>query len=172
MDEARAALLTFLADVALPLALRAVAGLVILLVVWRVANLLRQWFHRACAPAALDPNLQLLLGRVVYLGALGVGVIWALGIVGISTATLLAAVGVAGLAITLALQDVLRNFFAGVYLLFERPFRIGDEITVKDIRGRVVDVGIRTTSLRTEEGVLVLIPNAVLLAEVVCNRSA
>ena len=51
------------------------------------------------------------------------------------------------------------------------PIRIGDEITVKDFRGRVVEVGMRTTSLRTEDDLQVLIPNAVVLAEVVVNRS-
>ena len=64
-----------------------------------------------------------------------------------------------------------KNFCSGVYLLFERPFRIGDEITVKDFRGRVVEVGMRTTSLRTEDDLQVMIPNAVVLSEVVVNRS-
>lgn len=172
MDEARAAVTTFLTAVALPLGLRALAGLLLFAGVWRLAILVRAWFHRSAARAAPDPHLQLLLGRFLYLGILAVGAVWALDLVGFSSTALVAGLGVAGLAITLALQDVLRNFFAGVYLLFERPFRIGDEITVKDVRGRVVEVGMRITSLRTEDGVLVLIPNAVLLAEVVTNRSA
>jgi small conductance mechanosensitive channel len=172
MDEARAAFITLLTDVALPAALRVLAGLLVFAIVWRGALLARLWFHRSAARATADPNLQLLLGRLIYLAVLAVGAVWALDIAGLSPAAFLTALGVVGLAITLALQDVLRNFFAGVYLLFERPFRIGDEITVKDVRGRVVDVGMRITSLRTDDGVLVLIPNAVLLAEVVSNRSA
>jgi small-conductance mechanosensitive channel len=90
---------------------------------------------------------------------------------GVSPAALVTAIGVLGLAASLALQDLLKNFCAGVYLLFERPFRIGDEIAVRDYRGRVADIGIRVTSLHTEERLEVLIPNAIVLSEVVVNRS-
>ena len=75
------------------------------------------------------------------------------------------------LAFSLAVQDILKNFFAGVYLLLERPFRVGDTIQIKDQKGVVETIGIRTTTLRTEDNVYVMIPNAVMFAEIVANRT-
>ena len=67
------------------------------------------------------------------------------------------------------MQDVLKNVFAGVYLLIERPFRPGETIKVRDFVGVVETVDLRTTSLRAD-GEIVFIPNAILLAEVLVNR--
>jgi small-conductance mechanosensitive channel len=78
--------------------------------------------------------------------------------------------GVLGLAASLALQDVLKNFVAGVYLLVERPFRIGESIKVKDFTGAVETIDVRTTVLRTAEGDAVMVPNAILFAEIILNR--
>ena len=60
---------------------------------------------------------------------------------------------------------------AGLYLLFERPFRLGDVITIKDQRGVVETIGIRTTTLRTDENVEVLIPNMTVFTDIVSNRT-
>ena len=65
-------------------------------------------------------------------------------------------INIVGLAVGLAIQDILKNFFAGFYLLFERPFRVGDKITVRDHHGTVVEIGLRTTSLRTDDDLQVL----------------
>jgi small-conductance mechanosensitive channel len=154
-----------------PFAGRLVGALVIALIAWRLAAAAQRWFDRVSARTRADVNLRVLLGRFVYLTVLILGFIWGLEVFGVSPAALVTALGVLGLAASLALQDILKNFCAGVYLLFERPFRIGDEISVRDFRGRVVDVGIRTTSLHTEDELLVMIPNAIVLAEVVVNRS-
>ena len=58
------------------------------------------------------------------------------------------------------------RLFAGFYLLFERPFRLGDKITVRDHRGTVVEIGLRTTSLRTDDDLQVMIPNALQPAQI------
>ena len=65
---------------------------------------------------------------------------------GIPLSAVVTFVGVIGLAISLAMQDILKNFFAGLYLLFERPFRLGDVVVVKDQCGVVETIGIRTTT--------------------------
>jgi small-conductance mechanosensitive channel len=164
-------LTTSVTDIIAPAAGRAVAGLLVLLVAWRLATLARDWFARASARTRADVNHRLLVARFLYLVVLIFGLIWGLEVFGVSPAALVTAIGVLGLAASLALQDLLKNFCAGVYLLFERPFRIGDEIAVRDYRGRVADIGIRVTSLHTEERLEVLIPNAIVLSEVVVNRS-
>jgi len=67
---------------------------------------------------------------------------------------------------------VLKNFVAGIYLLLEQPFKIGDQLVVKGVSGQVEGIEIRTTILRTEEGLQVLIPNNVIFTEILTNRSA
>ena len=80
-------------------------------------------------------------------------------------------IGAVGLAFSLAMQDILKNFFSGVYLLLERPFRVGDTIKVKDQEGVVENIGVRTTTLRTVHNVRVMVPNAMIFAEIVANQS-
>lgn len=146
-------------------------GFILALLTWYLAGAARSGFEHATGRTAADPNLRLLIGRIVYLAVLAIGGITLLDNFGVPLTAIATALGVIGLGVGLALQDILKNFFAGTYLLFERPFRLGDEISVKDNRGVVETIGIRTTKLRTAENVEVMIPNAIMFAEVVANRT-
>src|SRR5439155_19480555 len=112
-----------------------------------------------------------LAGRLVYGVIWVLGLVWLLSLVGVDQAGILATFGAFGLALGLAVQDILKSFFAGLYLLFERPFLIGDEAQVKDHIGRVDEAGFRATTIRTEDNVLVVVPNAIIFAEAVSNRT-
>jgi len=114
---------------------------------------------------------RLLIGRVIDIVIIGLGVATILDTIGVPLTTFVTVLGVAGLGVSLAMQDILKSFVAGTYLLFERPFRIGDEISVKDQRGVVEHIGIRTTLLRNADNVQIIIPNAVVFAEMVANRT-
>ena len=116
-----------------------------------------------------DLGLGILFGRVAYFGILFVGLISVLGIFGVDATALFATLGVVGLAVSLALQDVLKNVFAGVYLLIERPFRPGETIQVRTFIGVVESVDLRTTTLRGG-GDVIYVPNAILLGEVLVNQ--
>lgn len=144
---------------------------ILAIVTWYAAGIARASFERATRRTGADASLRLLIGRLVYLAVLALGIVTVLDVFGVPLSALVTIVGVIGLGISLALQDILKNFFAGTYLLFERPFRIGDEISVKDHRGIVETVGIRTTTLRTADNVQVLIPNAMVFSDVVLNRT-
>jgi small-conductance mechanosensitive channel len=109
---------------------------------------------------------------LAFLGVLLIGLLMALGAFGIAWTTVVALAGVFGLAASLALQDVLKNFVAGVYLLVERPFRVGEEIKVREYVGRVETIDVRTTAIRTADGDLAMVPNAILFAEIILNRGA
>jgi small-conductance mechanosensitive channel len=150
---------------------RALIALLVAFIAWRVATALRAWFERATARSSADIHLRVLAGRFLYLVVFVYGLIWALEVLGVSPAALVAGFGILGLAASLALQDILKSFCAGVYLLFERPFHLGDEIKIKDFRGRVVDIGIRTTVLHTADNQEVIVPNSVVLADVVVNHA-
>jgi small-conductance mechanosensitive channel len=92
-------------------------------------------------------------------------------------APLAAFIGVVGLAASLALQQVLQNLVAGVYLLAEQPFRIGDYIAVvgpagANHEGTVEDIQMRTTHLRDRHDELIMVPNSAIFSGVVTNRTA
>jgi small conductance mechanosensitive channel len=149
-----------------PSALRAV---LIAIGTWIAVVLVRHSIR--LVPSRTDVNARRLIGRIANTVIIGLGIATILDTVGVPLTTFVTVIGVAGLGISLAMQDVLKSFVAGTFLLFERPFRIGDEISVKDQRGVVEDIAFRTTRLRTPENVQVIIPNAVVFAEVVANRT-
>ena len=151
--------------------IRVVIGVAIALVTWQLARWARASFERAATRTRADANARLLAGRLLYGTVWILGLVWLLSLIGVDQAGILATFGAFGLALGLAVQDILKSFFAGLYLLFERPFLIGDEIQVKDHIGRVEEVGFRATTIRTEDNVMVVVPNAIIFAEAVSNRT-
>ncbi|HST87296.1 MAG TPA: mechanosensitive ion channel family protein, partial [Ktedonobacterales bacterium] len=107
----------------------------------------------------------------MYTVTLIVGVIIILAIWGTGIALPVALLGALTVALSLALQDVLKNLVAGIYLLVEHPFSIGDRIALAPYTGKVEDIKIRYTSLRTADGQQVLIPNSMLFSLPVVNLS-
>ena len=93
-------------------------------------------------------------------------VIWAIGLMiamsnlGIEVASLIAGLGIGGLALAMAAKDTVANVFGGASIFADRPFEIGDTITVKGTTGNVEEIGVRTTRLRTFEDTLFIVPNA------------
>jgi small conductance mechanosensitive channel len=136
------------------------------------ARRLRRWGGGLLGRARVASNVTALLGNAIFALTVVLGLTWLLAALGATWAAVLASLSVVTVALGLALQDLLKNFVAGVYLLVEQPFKIGDQIVVKGVGGEVEGVDIRTTVLRTEEGLRVLVPNNVVFTEVVTNRSA
>jgi small conductance mechanosensitive channel len=95
----------------------------------------------------------------------------ALGQLGVQTASLLAVLGAAGLAIGLALQGTLSNIAAGIMLLWLRPFNIGDAIETIDVSGTVEELGLFNTQLKTPDGIFKFVPNSQLWNTVLTNYS-
>jgi|SRR5579871_3668891 len=129
------------------------------------------WLGRGLRRARVDLGTQILVKRGVLVTWLVVTALVVLGILGVNPAGLVAVLGAVTLAFSLALQDILKNFFSGVYLLLERPFRVGDTIKVKEQTGVVENIGVRTTQLRTVDNVQILVPNATVFSEVVANQT-
>jgi small-conductance mechanosensitive channel len=95
-----------------------------------------------------------------------------LGMMGVEIAPLLAGLGIAGLAVALALQDTLSNFFAGIYLLADKPVRIGDMVKLADgSEGVVTEIGWRSTRITVMGSNDLIIPNAQLAQEKITNYS-
>ena len=101
-----------------------------------------------------------------------VGLLVLLSALGVQIAPLLAALGVGGLAVALALQDTLANLFAGIHLLADRPIRVGDYVKVGDAgEGSVVDIGWRSTRIRTLANAIVVLPNQAVAKATITNWS-
>src|SRR5690606_11371705 len=125
---------------------------------------------RALSQRRLDWNGSVLLSRLVSISIKVAAILVVLNILGVSGTGLLAVVSAFTVAIGLSLQDVMKNFFAGIYLLLERPCRAGDRIVVKDVLGEVKGIDIRTTLIKNRDNELVLIPNATIFTEILRNE--
>ena len=120
----------------------------------------------------LDINLSVLISRFIYLCALGIGVFIILAVWDVQLVVPVTVLGAVTVAVSFSIQDILKNLVAGVYILVERPFRIGDEIMVDKYIGEVEDIHMRITTLRTISGEQVLIPNAIIFSSAVTNNTA
>lgn len=151
--------------------LEAVDAIVVVIVAMVGHRLALNWTGSAMRRARVDTGTQILVKRALSAAFVTLTLLVVLGILGFNSTGLLTLAGAVGLAFSLAIQDILKNFFSGIYLLLERPFRVGDTIRVKEQLGVVENIGVRTTELRTVENVQVLVPNAVVFAEVVTNHT-
>ncbi len=118
-------------------------------------------------------ELARLLGRMARYAVLILALLYILSIFKLNTlvTSFVASLGIAGLVIAFALQDITKNFAAGVLLLILRPFRLDDTIKVKEFEGRVMDISLRATTLRTADGEEVLVPNADVYTNSIVNLS-
>lgn len=156
----------------LPLAVPAVEAIVVAILAIVFARRVRDLARRSLTRAGAELTVILLVGQLTYFAVICLGAIWVLAIFSVPPAGLVAAFGAAGLAFGLSLQDLLRNLIAGIYLLIEKPFRPGERLMVRTFEGTVSSVDLRTTTLLTPQGERVLVPNAILFAEVLVNRGA
>jgi small conductance mechanosensitive channel len=150
-----------------------IEGLVVILVTVVVARVARNVSRGASRNALWDVQLVLLVGRLVYIGVLIVGVLAFLFVVAPQLlGPVIGAVGLLGLAFGLAFQDILKNWISGVFLLLERPFRIGDDITVGGFTGSVETVRLRVTALRTLDAQRILVPNQMVYTSAIVDASS
>ena len=119
----------------------------------------------------IPPNSVTLVENTITITIYLVAGVVILGIFGTLSGNLITFIGLITAAITLSLQDILRNLVAGVFLLLEQPFAIGDRIKVGADEGVIERVGIRTSTIRNNRQEPVLIPNIVLFTQAVTNRS-
>ena len=102
-----------------------------------------------------------------------VAIIWIVeGVFELDNDTLFAFLASAGLAIGFASQDILKNIFGGIMILFDKPFQVGDKIEVGAIYGEVKEIGLRSTRIVTKDDSLVSVPNAEVVNTAVSNSNA
>jgi small conductance mechanosensitive channel len=147
-------------------------GLAVLVVAWILGRVVFAAVRRVLARRSTQGHVDVVVARVARGIVLGVGVVVALAVAGVDVGSLVTSLGLVGLTLGFALRDVLSNSMAGVMLLMQRPFRIGDTIVVAGTEGVVTDVRVRDTVLSTPDGRLVFVPNITVFNGVVVNLSA
>jgi len=148
-------------------------NVIVILIVFVIAKLLIKifkWiFRRMQDHNRLDRDLIPVLRASTTYGIYILALMVALEILGMSTASILTILGAAGLAIGLALKDSLGNIASGVAILFVRPFRTNDVVTINGQTGVVKSIGLFVTQLTTAEGLLAVLPNSNVLKDSVIN---
>lgn len=148
-----------------------VAALAIFALFWLLARLSARVLTRLFARTHTDPALAQVGVPLARLSLLGLGALAAIDQMGFDIASLLAGVGIVGLAIGLAAQETLANLLAGIALLWDRPFRLGDSVTIAGTFGVVTEIGLRSTRLRTLEQLEVTLPNKEVAQRQIVNHS-
>ena len=158
-------------ELLLSYAVNIVAAVAIVIVGMIVARLVSNTVNRLMVARHIDATVADFLSALVRYGIIAFTLIAALGRVGVQTASVIAVLGAAGLAVGLALQGSLSNLAAGVLLVMFRPFRAGEYVDLGGVAGTVLNVQIFSTTMRTVDGKIVVIPNGKIIAGNIINFS-
>jgi small conductance mechanosensitive channel len=141
-----------------------ILGILIFIAFVIVASLAKSLTRRVVLRRLPHQGMALLLARLVHTSIALVGFLIAVSVIAPSfqAADLIKVLGIGTVAIGFAFQNILQNFLAGILLLLQEPFRLGDLISVTSIEGNVSDIQARATIVTTKEGREVVIPNAVI----------
>ena len=165
---------TLIADlqpIAINAALSVVKAIAIFVIGRWIAKALTNAIKRAMSRSDVEDTLETFIGNIVYavlMACVLIGVITALGV---QTASIIALLGAAGLAVGLALQGSLSNFAAGVLIILFKPYKVGDYIEAGGVGGSVESLQIFTTILRTPDNKQVIVPNSQVTDGVITNYS-
>lgn len=159
-----------LRDVLLSFLLNLLAALAILVIAVYLARFLSSIVRRLLDHRKIPLGVIQLFSKLTYWTIIVSGVIMALQQF-FNVTAFLAGLGIAGLTVGLALQDVMKNFVAGVILLVQRPFHVGETIGVKGFEGTITTIDLRATEMRALDGRLVILPNSDVLVNPIINYS-
>ena len=152
--------------------LKVIAAIAILVIGRFAAGLVKSAIKKIMQKSRVEETLVSFVTNLAYVGLMTFIVIAALGQLGVQTASFIAVLGAAGLAVGLALQGSLANFAAGVLLIIFKPFKVGDFIEAGGVSGVIEEIGIFTTELRTPDNKQIIMPNAKATGDNIVNYSA
>lgn len=147
-------------------------ALIILIIGFWIAGRVSNWVKRAVSKQSrIDNTLKPLFASIVRYLILIIVIVAILNRLGVQTASIIAVIGAAGLAVGLALQGTLQNIAAGIMLIILRPFRVGDFVDAGPVSATVDEIGLFTTQFTTVDGVFVSCPNSSLWNSKITNYS-
>ncbi len=146
-------------------------SILIILLAIGVGRTLMKLLNRGAAKEHIGINISTLLGRILFILVLFIAFLLILTIWNIQFGLPAAVISFITVGFTFVLQDLLKNIVAGIYILVEGPFHIGDVISTDVYSGRVEDVQLRATKLRIASGEQVIVPNSMLFTGIVVNKT-
>lgn len=160
-----------LATQVLQIAAKAFALVSAIWAIYRVVDLASEYFERRAGKTAtkFDDLLVPLIRKAVKIFVVAFGLVFLAESFNLPITSLVAGLGIGGLAFAFAAKDTIENLFGSVAVILDRPFNVGDWIVVGDTEGTVEDLGFRSTRVRTFHNSLVTIPNATLVRATVDN---
>ncbi|TWG87477.1 small-conductance mechanosensitive channel [Cupriavidus gilardii J11] len=161
----------YLTQFAVKQGLNMLAAIAILLVGWWLSTRARNAVLRLFDGPHVDATLRPMLGSATQWVVRVVTVVLVLSQFGVQTASIIAMLGAAGLAIGLALQGTLQNIAAGIMLVLLRPYRVGQYIDAQGVAGTVRETGLFMTELTTFDGVCLRVPNSKIWGSAITNYS-
>jgi small-conductance mechanosensitive channel len=140
---------------------------------WRMTQYAQKFARRALyrRDQNTDPRLYAAAHRLILIGGVGLSAAAALLVLGLNIETLMTSMGLAFVGIAFALKDTLENSISGLYLLFERTIKENDIVMVSGIEGYVEEVSVRTTNIRTYDGLHILVPNKMFFTNPFTNKT-
>lgn len=150
-----------------------VIAAIVFLIGWKITQYVQKIARRALyrRDKNTDPRLYAAVHRLILIAGIGLSAAAALLVLGLNIETLMTSMGLAFVGIAFALKDTLENSISGLYLLFERTIRENDVVVVNGIEGNVEEVSVRTTNIRTYDGLHILVPNKMFFTNPFTNKT-
>lgn len=154
--------------------LKVIFSVVVVWLAYRLTEVMTEWLRKLSekTESTLDDQLVPLFSRTLKIIVIVLGVLISIQNLGVNVLSLLAGLGIGGLAFALAAKDTVANFFGSLMILFDRPFQVGDWIKVNGEEGTVEEIGFRSTRIRTFYNSLVSIPNSEIANTNIDNMGA
>ncbi len=148
-----------------------VVAILVFILFFLAARLAKRWIEQLFDRSSKNDVIKNLFVGVVYYCVLGLGIFIILEVLNLKTAvtSLLAGVGIVGIALGFAFQDIAANFLSGIILAYRKPFGISDIIQTGEYTGSVVQINIRDTVIKTFQGQEVVIPNRSVIQNPIVN---
>jgi small-conductance mechanosensitive channel len=149
-----------------------IAAILVIVASYVVARLARTVVaDRLLAHTRMSIGVRYMLGRFTAYAIFFFGVVAGLQTLGINATTLTAFGAALGVGIGFGLQDIVKNFVAGIVILIERPFEVGDRVELDNVAAEVAEIRPRATILRTNDDVHLIVPNSRFMRDTIVNRS-
>lgn len=148
-----------------------VVGIIVFLAAILLAKPASRWVEKQTAARIADPAITQLLAKVTHWVIIITGIVLGLDQVNFNVTGFIAGLGIAGLTIGFALQDITRNFVAGIILMTRKPFKIGDTVTIGSHTGTVLSINTRDTVIKTFDGETVILPNINVFTTAIVNHT-
>ena len=144
-------------------------ALILIIVFWMITSIVRKVLSSFLQRSKVPKEVQGLLLRVTHYAIVTVAVLTIADQIGINVTSLLAGVGVAGLALSFAARDTIENIISGVTLIIDQPFKEGDWVAIGDLHASLTEIRLRTTVLTTFDNETIVIPNKSIAQDRIVN---